>query len=415
VCLDVPGADCRADTDCVTPGPCEALPGICTAGKCDYAPDPCNTPAAGECLDSDSTYLGYYARGTCDPADGECDYTSFEVSCADCSTNCLGTCDAVVCSETHGGCASRGRCLPGSPAVCDYEQASDGISCEHQTSDDARCVDGECRDCGAGECAGVLGLGAVCTEPATCASGFCENGRCCESACGNGVCLASGLCGCTMFAQCNDGSICVNGACRFLCVDEEDCSEGESCLGDLCLPGPDTDGDGVADADDNCVEVRNAEQVDHDLDGLGDACDIDSDGDAIPDVADNCPLDANAAQVDTNADGDGDVCDDDDDGDGADDDADDCRLGVLGVDVCDDDGDADGIPGSADNCPGIYNPQVDGAGNQLDLDQDDIGDVCDYDMDGDGAMNWADNCITAFNPGQEDADSDGLGDACDNS
>ena len=38
-------------------------------------------------------------------------------------------------------------------------------------------------------------------------------------------------------------------------------------------PGPDADGDGVADADDNCVAFANAAQVDADLDGAGDACD----------------------------------------------------------------------------------------------------------------------------------------------
>ncbi len=38
--------------------------------------------------------------------------------------------------------------------------------------------------------------------------------------------------------------------------------------------GPaDDDGDGVANADDNCPSVANADQVDHDRDGAGDACD----------------------------------------------------------------------------------------------------------------------------------------------
>jgi hypothetical protein len=37
---------------------------------------------------------------------------------------------------------------------------------------------------------------------------------------------------------------------------------------------PDVDGDGVADAEDNCLTVPNADQRDVDGDGLGDACDL---------------------------------------------------------------------------------------------------------------------------------------------
>ena len=62
-------------------------------------------------------------------------------------------------------------------------------------------------------------------------------------------------------------------------------------------PLPDADGDGVADASDNCPEDANAEQADGDADGVGDACD-------------NCAEDANADQADADGDGVGDVCED---------------------------------------------------------------------------------------------------------
>jgi hypothetical protein len=55
----------------------------------------------------------------------------------------------------------------------------------------------------------------------------------------------------------------------------------------------DTDGDGVTDASDNCVNVSNANQADIDNDGTGDACDSqdnrDSDGDGVQNYQDNCP------------------------------------------------------------------------------------------------------------------------------
>jgi uncharacterized membrane protein YgcG len=49
---------------------------------------------------------------------------------------------------------------------------------------------------------------------------------------------------------------------------------------------------------------------------IGDTCQTDSDGDGIVDSFDNCPNVANAEQLDTDGDGVGDACDDDDDGSG---------------------------------------------------------------------------------------------------
>ncbi|MCC7344239.1 MAG: thrombospondin type 3 repeat-containing protein [Deltaproteobacteria bacterium] len=79
-----------------------------------------------------------------------------------------------------------------------------------------------------------------------------------------------------------------------------------------------------------------------------------------------------------------------------------------------DDGDDDGIPDLGDNCPDRGNPE------QVDSDEDGIGDACDDDFavtpgddDGDGLLNEEDNCENVANPLQGDADQDGLGDACD--
>ena len=76
-------------------------------------------------------------------------------------------------------------------------------------------------------------------------------------------------------------------------------------------------------------------------------------------------------------------------------------------DVCDDDDDNDGVPDAEDNCPLTANA------DQLDTDNDGIGDVCDDDDDDDGVPDVEDNCPLTANSNQLDSDNDGIGDVCD--
>lgn len=201
----------------------------------------------------------------------------------------------------------------------------------------------------------------------------------------------------------------------------------------------DTDADGVVDSLDNCPLVSNADQLDADADGAGDACDPDDDNDGVLDEADNCPLVANSGQLDTDGDGMGDACDADDDNDGVLDGEDACPDDPEDVDGFEDedgcpepDNDADGVPDSSDACPddaedadgfedsdGCPDPDNDGDGiadnedacpdDSEDYDGFEDGDGCpDPDNDGDGIPDASDACPNE----PEDVDVFQDGDGC---
>jgi hypothetical protein len=94
-------------------------------------------------------------------------------------------------------------------------------------------------------------------------------------------------------------------------------------------------------------------------------------------------------------------------------------LYALFADLTDTDG--DGIIDDLDNAPFIFNPPVldmntDGAINrldQLDADDDGVGDPADPDDDDDGVPDGLDNCPFTPNASLSDQDGDGRGDACD--
>jgi hypothetical protein len=185
-----------------------------------------------------------------------------------------------------------------------------------------------------------------------------------------------------------------------------------------CTPGTDTDGDCVADADDNCPFTPNSNQADANWDSIGDVCEDDWDNDTVPNSTDNCYAVQNTEQQDLDGDGSGDACDIDRDGDGITNDFE----PTVGTNPDDWDSDDDNVSDYydcaktdatkavapdcdlvtvVDNVPEVNptpNPDVNEPGR---------------DDDGDGIPNVSDNCPVIFNPGQQDGDGDGIGDHCD--
>jgi len=68
--------------------------------------------------------------------------------------------------------------------------------------------------------------------------------------------------------------------------------------------------------------------------------------------------------------------------------------------------DYDGVFDTIDNCPAESNS------DQEDIDSNGIGDACD-DFDRDAVVNSVDNCVNDPNMSQQDEDGDGIGDVCD--
>ncbi|MFH1725559.1 MAG: LamG-like jellyroll fold domain-containing protein, partial [Elusimicrobiota bacterium] len=91
------------------------------------------------------------------------------------------------------------------------------------------------------------------------ADGLAGKGTC-RPPCGNGVVESP--------EGCDDGNAGGGDGCNAACAVEAD----YVCGGEPSVCSPDSDGDGIADADDNCPDTANADQADADGDGTGDVC-----------------------------------------------------------------------------------------------------------------------------------------------
>ena len=185
--------------------------------------------------------------------------------------------------------------------------------------------------------------------------------------------------------------------------------------------GVDADADNVPDDCDNCLGITNFDQIDMDGDGAGDACDgcefdpnktdpgvcgcgfpdADPDNDLVAVCIDNCPDVANANQLDSDGDGLGDACD------GCPTDPTRTVPGLCGCNLADDptDLDADGVADCADNCPGVPNP--DQAPGLL----PGVGAACDDELDcNNNNILDTDDLASGFS---KDCNNNGVNDECE--
>jgi len=151
--------------------------------------------------------------------------------------------------------------------------------------------------------------GVPCSSGSQCSSDHCADGYCCDTACDGSCDVCSAIYGgtagtCTIVPQgsfngeptCSPYTCSGSSAtCPITCAGDLDCAPGYICgPAFTCILESelDSDGDGVPDATDNCVDIMNADQTDTDGDNFGDACDADDDNDGDPDVTDCAPFDA---------------------------------------------------------------------------------------------------------------------------
>jgi len=196
-------------------------------------------------------------------------------------------------------------------------------------------------------------------------------------------------------------------------VDSTFCVDLEAYIGDNCNDNDTCTINDVIDMDCNCI----GEFQDSDEDGTCDAEDVCEDGLEPGTLCDDLDENTMNDQINENCEcvgeSDPDYC---------------VELELFVGDPCDDgdictvadsvsidcicigefqDSDNDNVCNAEDNCPGVANE------DQLDNDEDGIGDVCDTDDDNDGILDVDDNCPFIENEDQLDSDMDGIGDACD--
>lgn len=190
------GLTCLAGSDCAS--------GFCADGVC------CNAACTGTCQACTSSRTGM-TTGTCanvttgtDP-DNECPATAASTCgttgmCGGggCQMHASGTvCKAASCvGGTHYAadtCNGAGQCVVGAETACSSPYTCAGAACQ-TCSDGIKNGTEADVDCGSSASCSKCVNGKTCSAAADCASGFCVDGRCCNTAC-SGTCQRCNLAG----------------------------------------------------------------------------------------------------------------------------------------------------------------------------------------------------------------------------
>ncbi len=220
------------------------------AGDCDVAE---NCTGSGPACPADAVEP---STTVCRPASGDCDEAEH---CDGAGVACppdafLGsTSGSFVCRPSAGACDTQEVCDGSGPNCPPDLVAGAGTPCRASAG---VCDLAETCDGSSAACPPDAKSTGVCRP----AAGICDVAESC-----NGV---SNTCPADAFAPASTVCRASTGACD---VAENCTGSSASCPADTGLP--DTDGDTVCDAIDNCISIPNASQANNDSDPLGDACD----------------------------------------------------------------------------------------------------------------------------------------------
>ena len=235
---------------------CNSTPGTCTnvaqgaAGNPPCSPYVC-TGSSGSCPNTCSNdagcATGYYCSGTtCVPklalgttcSTGNQCISGFCTDSVCCDLSCGATCQACNLAGRLGQCnylppGSAGR----SPGCGTYVCSGLSASCPSSCTTDAACSTGNY--CNGSACVPKLATGTTCTTANQCLTGFCTDGKCCDSPCSGGCDVCAAALGAT-----------ANGTCTVLGAGNA--GQNPSCSPRVCN-GTSHDCPGNCSADSGCA------------------------------------------------------------------------------------------------------------------------------------------------------------------